>query len=420
MPTSLSPRDAVIVAATRSPIGRARKGSLAGIRPDELAVQTIRGALAQVPQLDPREIDDLQLGCAVPEGFHSGNIARVVAVRLGLDDLPGATVTRFCASSLETTRAAFHAIAAGEADVVIAAGVESLSFASGSLMHDDKRNPFFEEAWERSAARAEGRLAEPWHDPRDDGEVPDAYIAMGQTAENVADVRAVSRAAQDEYAVRSQNLAEQAQESGFFAREITPIELPDGTVVDTDDSPRHGTTLEKVAALQPAFREHGTVTAGNCCPLSDGAAALVVMSAERAEHLGITPLARVVGTAVSALSPEIMGLGPVESSRRALARTGLTMDDIDLIELNEAFAAQVIPSAEDLDIPLDRLNVHGGAIALGHPWGATGARMITTLLNGLRARDGRYGLATLCVGGGQGMAVIVERLQNDDEKDGIR
>ena len=401
--------EAVIVAATRSPIGRARKGSLASLRPDELAAQTIRAALDQVPQLDVRDIDDLQLGCALPEGYQGGNLARTVALRLGLDAVPAATVTRFCASSLETTRAAFHAIRSGEADVIISAGVESLSHLSGKLLPDEARNPYFAQAGERTARRAREEERTPWHDPRDDGEVPDAYIEMGQTAENVAELRHVSRAAQDEYAVRSQNRAEEAVASGFFAREISPVTLPDGTVVAADDSPRPGVTEDAVAALQPAFREHGTVTAGNCCPLSDGAAALVIMSEDRARDLGITPLARIVATGVSALSPEIMGLGPVEASRRALRRAGWTMEDIDLVELNEAFAAQVVPSAEDLDIPEDKLNVHGGAIALGHPWGSTGARMITTLLNGLETRGERRGLATLCIGGGQGMALIVER-----------
>lgn len=402
--------EAVIVAATRSPIGRARKGSLATLRPDDLAAQTIRAALDQVPQLDATRIDDIQLGCGIPEGYQGGNLARQVAIRLGLDQVPGATTSRFCASSLETTRSALHAIRAGEADVIVSAGVESLSFGTGRLIEDEARDPMFREAWERTERRAAEQEPSSWHDPREDGELPDPYIVMGQTAENVADVRHVSRLAQDEFAVRSQNRAEQATDSGFFAREISPVRLPDGTVVDTDDSPRRGVTEEAVASLPPAFREHGTVTAGNCCPLSDGAAALVIMSDERAADLGITPLARILATGVSGISPEIMGLGPVEATRRALERAHLDMADIDLVELNEAFAAQVIPSAEDLDIPADKLNVHGGAIALGHPWGATGARMITTLLNGLRERDGHLGLATLCVGGGQGMAVIIERM----------
>lgn len=403
--------EAVIVAATRSPIGRARKGSLATLRPDDLAAQTIQAALDQVPQLDPQQIDDLQLGCAIPEGYQGGNLARTVAVRLGLDSVPGATVTRFCASSIETTRSALHAIRAGEADAIISAGVESISHSTGALMADDARDPLFADAMARTERRAHGEERTPWHDPREDGELPDPYIVMGQTAENVADLRHVSRVAQDEFAVLSQNRAEKAVADGFFAREISPVTLPDGTVVSTDDSPRAGVSYEAVASLNPAFRELGTVTAGNCCPLSDGAAALIIMSDERAAHLGITPLARIVSTGVSALSPEIMGLGPVQATRRALSRAGLTIDDIDLVELNEAFAAQVLPSADDLDIPLDKLNVHGGAIALGHPWGATGARMITTLLHGLQERDEQRGLATLCVGGGQGMALIIERTQ---------
>ncbi|MFI8777773.1 acetyl-CoA C-acetyltransferase [Brachybacterium paraconglomeratum] len=403
--------EAVIVAATRSPIGRARKGSLKDVRPDDLAAQTIRAALDQVPQLDPATIDDLQLGCAIPEGYQGGNLARTVAVKLGLDTVPGATVTRFCASSIQTTRAAFHAIASGEARAVISAGVESISLSTGKLMEEDARDPQFKAAWERTDKRASREIPAPWHDPREDGELPDAYIQMGQTAENVAELRGVPRQAQDEFAARSQNRAEAAQASGFFAREITPITLPDGTVVDTDDSPRAGVTYEAVAGLDPVFRPEGTVTAGNCCPLNDGAAALVLMEATYARELGITPLARVVATGVSGLSPEIMGLGPVEATKKALDLAGLTIEDIDLVELNEAFAAQVLPSAEDLGIDHDKLNVHGGAIALGHPWGSTGARLTTTLLNGLAERDGRYGLATLCVGGGQGMALIVERIK---------
>jgi acetyl-CoA C-acetyltransferase len=403
--------EAVIVAATRSPIGRARKGSLKDVRPDDLAAQTIRAALDQVPQLDPATIDDLQLGCAIPEGHQGGNLARTVAGALGLDTVPGATVTRFCASSIQTTRAAFHAIVSGEARAVISAGVESISMSTGKLMEEDARDPRFRTAWERTEKRASREIPAPWTDPREDGELPDAYIQMGQTAENVAELRGVERQAQDEFAVRSQNRAEAARESGFFAREITPITLPDGTVVDTDDSPRAGVTYEAVTGLDPVFRPDGTVTAGNCCPLNDGAAALVLMERGYAKELGITPLARVVATGVSGLSPEIMGLGPVEATRRALDLAGLTIEDIDLVELNEAFAAQVLPSAEDLGIDHEKLNVHGGAIALGHPWGSTGARLTTTLLSGLAEREGRYGLATLCVGGGQGMALIIERIK---------
>lgn len=402
--------EAVIVATARSPIGRARKGSLKDIRPDDLVAQMIRAALDQVPQLDPTTIDDLQLGCAIPEGQQGGNLARTVAVRLGLDAVPGATVTRFCASSIQTTRAAFHAIVSGEARAVISAGVESISSSTGKLMEEDARDPLFQQAWERTEQRAAREVPAPWHDPREDGELPDAYIAMGQTAENVAELRGVSRQAQDEYAVRSQNRAEAAIASGFFARDITPVTLPDGTVVSADDSPRAGVTAEAVAGLDPVFRPEGTVTAGNCCPLNDGAAALVIMERGYAEELGITPLARIVATGVSGLSPEIMGLGPVEATRKALALAELTIEDIDLVEFNEAFAAQVLPAAEDLGIDHDTLNVHGGAIALGHPWGSTGARMTTTLLHGLQEREGRYGLTTLCVGGGQGMAMIIERM----------
>lgn len=402
--------EAVIVATARSPIGRARKGSLKDVRPDDLAAQMIRAALDQVPQLDPSTLDDLQLGCAIPEGQQGGNLARTVAIRLGLDAVPGATVTRFCASSIQTTRAAFHAIVSGEAKAVISAGVESISSSTGKLMEEDARDPQFREAWERTEKRASREIPAPWHDPREDGELPDAYIQMGQTAENVAELRGISRAAQDEFAVRSQNRAEAAIASGFFERDITPVTLPDGTVVSTDDGPRAGVTLESVGGLDPVFRPDGTVTAANCCPLNDGAAALVIMEAEYAKELGITPLARVVATGVSGLSPEIMGLGPVEATRRALDLAGMSIEDIDLVEFNEAFAAQVLPSAEDLGIDHDKLNVHGGAIALGHPWGSTGARMTTTLLNGLRERDGRFGLATLCVGGGQGMALIIERM----------
>ena len=403
--------EAVIVATARSPIGRAFKGALASIRPDDLTCQLVSAALAKVPQLSPGDINDLMLGCGLPGGEQGFNMARVVAVMLGHDKLPGTTVTRYCSSSLQTTRMAFHAIKAGEGDVFISAGVECVSrFATGSSdSWPDTRNTVFAEAEERSAARAEVG-APVWHDPREDGAIPDIYIAMGQTAENVAQIRGVSRAEQDEFGVRSQNMAEKALANGFWQRDITPVTLPGGTVVSADDGPRPGTTLEKVAALQPVFRPDGTVTAGNCCPLNDGAAAVVVMSDVKAAELGITPLARIVATGVTGLSPEIMGLGPVEASRQALGRAGMTIDDIDLVEINEAFAAQVIPSYQELGIDIDKLNVNGGAIAVGHPFGMTGARITSTLLNSLAFHDKTFGLETMCVGGGQGMAMIVERL----------
>ncbi len=403
--------EAVIVAVARSPIGRAFKGSLRDLRPDDLAATIVRVALDKVPQLDPADIDDLMLGCGLPGGESGFNMGRVVAVLLGYDHLPGATLTRYCGSSLQTTRMAMHAIRAGEGEVFVSAGVETVSRttkgSSDSL--PDTVNPVFDEARARTGQAAEGG-GDTWHDPRADGTLPDIYLSMGQTAENVAQLRGISRAEQDEFGVRSQNLAEQAIKDGFYAREITPVELPDGTVVDRDDGPRPGVTLDAVAALKPVFRPDGTVTAGNCCPLNDGAAAVIVMSDRKARDLGITPLARIVATGVSALSPEIMGLGPVEASRRALRLAGMSIDDIDLVEINEAFAAQVIPSYRELGIDIDRLNVHGGAIALGHPYGMTGARITNTLLNGLVTRDKTVGLETMCVGGGQGMAMIVERL----------
>jgi acetyl-CoA C-acetyltransferase len=403
--------EAVVVATARSPIGRAFKGSLISIRPDDLTAQMITAALAKVPQLDPADIGDLILGCGLPGGEQGYNMARVVAIMLGHDHLPGTTVTRYCSSSLQTTRMAFHAIKAGEGDVFISAGVECVSrFAKGSSdSWPDTKNPVFDTAEERSGKLAEGG-AEVWHDPRADGGIPDVYIAMGQTAENVAALRGVSRQEQDEFGVRSQNQAEKALADGFWQRDITPATLPDGNVVSADDGPRAGTTLEKVATLKPVFRPDGTVTAGNCCPLNDGAAAVVVMSDIKAAELGITPLARIVSTGVTALSPEIMGLGPVGASLQALARAGMTIDDIDLVEINEAFAAQVIPSYQDLGIDLDKLNVNGGAIAVGHPFGMTGARITSTLVNSLQFHDKTFGLETMCVGGGQGMAMIFERL----------
>ncbi|SCG34367.1 acetyl-CoA C-acetyltransferase [Micromonospora coxensis] len=403
--------EAVIVAAARSPIGRANKGSLRELRADDLAATIVRAALAQVPMLDPGEIDDLMLGCGQPAGEQGHNLARVVATLLDLDQLPGTTVNRYCSSSLQTTRMAMHAIRAGEGHVFVSAGVECVSrYGNGrSDGHPGSTNAAFTGATARTASRAAGG-APRWRDPRLDGHLPDVYIAMGQTAENVAQLRGVSRQRQDEFAVRSQQLAEKAIADGFWAREITPVTVPDGAVVAADDGPRPGTTLDAVAALAPVFRPDGTVTAGNSCPLNDGAAALVVMSDVRARELGVAPLARIVSTGLSALSPEIMGLGPVEASRQALRRAGMSIRDVDLVEINEAFAAQVVPSAQELGVDWGRLNVNGGAIAVGHPFGMTGARITTTLINSLRWHDRQIGLATMCVGGGQGMALVVERL----------
>jgi acetyl-CoA C-acetyltransferase len=402
--------DAVIVATARSPIGRAFKGSMTSIRPDDLLAQMVSAALAKVPALDPASIEDLIVGCGLPGGEQGFNIARVTAVLLGLDTVPGTTVNRYCSSSLQSTRMAYHAIKAGEGDVFISGGVECVSrFAKGSSDSlPDTQNRAFATAEARTKETAETEA--PWHDPRTDGELPDVYIAMGQTAENVAEARGISRLEQDEFGVRSQNFAEKALANGFWQREITPVTLPDGSVVAADDGPRAGTTLEKISTLKPVFREHGTVTAGNCCPLNDGAAALVVMSDTKAAELGLTPLARIVATGVSGLSPEIMGLGPIEAVRQALGRAGMSIDDVDLVEINEAFAAQVIPSARELGIDPSRLNVNGGAIAVGHPFGMTGARIATTLINSLQFHDKTIGLETMCVGGGQGMAMIFERL----------
>jgi len=403
--------EAVIVATARSPIGRAMKGSLVDMRPDDLTTQMVRAALAKVPALDPAGIDDLILGCGQPAGEAGFNIGRVVAVELGYDHLPGVTVNRYCSSSLQTTRMAFHAIRAGEGHAFISAGVETVSrFAHGSAdSWPQTRNPLFNDARERAdAATAEG--ASQWSDPRADGLLPDVYIAMGQTAENVALYTGISREDQDRWGVRSQNRAEEAINSGFFAREITPVTLPDGSVVSTDDGPRAGTSYEKVSQLAPVFRPNGTVTAGNACPLNDGAAAVIITSDTRAKELGLEPLARIVSTGVSGLSPEIMGLGPIEAVTKALATAKMSVSDIDLFEINEAFAVQVLGSARALGIDEDKLNVSGGAIALGHPFGMTGARITATLLNNLATYDKTFGVETMCVGGGQGMAMVVERL----------
>jgi len=397
--------EAVIVSTARSPIGRAMKGSLVECRPDDLAATIVKAALAKIPQLDPNMVQDVMLGCGEPAGESGFNMARVVAILAGMPDVPGVTVNRYCSSSLQTIRMAFHAIKAGEGDIFVAAGVETVSRFMNGVADSGPHNTAFAQAEARAAEQAQG--AEVWEPPVG---LPDIYIAMGQTAENVRLAEKISRREMDEFACLSQQRAVSSQQNGFFAREITPITTPSGAVVSKDDGPRPGTTLEKLAELQPVFRPDGQITAGNACPLNDGAAAVVVMSDSKANELGIKPLARIVASGVSALNPEIMGLGPVGACRQALSRAGMTIDDIDLVEINEAFAAQVIPSASHLGISWDKLNVNGGAIALGHPYGMTGARIMTTLLNGLQTADKTFGLETMCVGGGQGMAMIIERL----------
>jgi acetyl-CoA C-acetyltransferase len=400
--------EAVIVATGRTPIGRAFKGSLIDCRPDDLTALVVKTVLAKLPALDPQTVEDLIVGCGQPAGESGFNVARVAAVLAGLPDVPGVTVNRYCSSSLQTIRMAAHAIKAGEGDVFVAAGVETVSrYGAGASDVGKAVNTLFTDAMARTAARTP-EVGEPWAPAAG---LPDIYIAMGQTAENVAELEKVSRGEMDEFAVLSQTRAVASQENGFFDREIIPVTLADGTIVSRDDGPRAGTTLEKLSALQPAFRQGGTVTAGNACPLNDGAAAVVVMSDTRARELGLTPLARIVASGVSGLNPEIMGLGPIEACRQALKRAKMTIDDIDLVEINEAFAAQVIPSARHLGISWDKLNVKGGGIALGHPFGMTGARIMTTLLNALEDEDKQFGLESMCVGGGQGMAMIVERLR---------
>jgi len=402
--------EAVIVSTARSPIGRAGKGSLKDMRPDDLAVQMVRAALDKVPELDPAEVVDLVLGVGQPAGESGNNLGRAVAVLSGMDHLPGVTVNRYCSSSLQTTRMAFHAIKAGEGHAYISAGVETVSrFGNGWADEPAAQNPVFADAQALTDKRAGGG-AETWVDSRTTGDLPDLYIAMGHTAENVAQILGMSRQEQDEFSVRSQNLACQRIEEGFWAREIIPVTLPDGTVVSADDGPRPGTTIEGVSQLKPVFRPDGTVTAGNACPLNDGAAALVIMSDTKAKELGLTPLARIVSTAVTGLSPEIMGLGPVEAIPAALRNAGMGLADIDLFEINEAFAVQSLGSAQQLGIPLDKLNVNGGAIAVGHPFGMTGARITATLINSMQWHDKQYGVEAMCVGGGMGMAMVIERL----------
>ncbi len=397
--------EAVIVATSRTPIGRAVKGSLVDVRPDDMSAFIISDVLGKVPQIDGADVEDVMWGCAQPAGEAGYNIARLSGLLAGLD-VPGVTVNRYCSSSLQTIRMAAHAVRAGEGDVFVSGGVECVSrFAAGASDRGGK-NDKFAEAEARSAERS-GEGTATWSPPEG---LPDIYIAMGQTAENVAQAWNVSRERQDEFGVRSQNRAEAAQERGFFEREITPYPLADGTLVSTDDGIRAGTVIEKVSQLKPVFRPDGTVTAGNACPLNDGAAAVVVMSDTKAAELGVKPLARIVASGVAAVNPEIMGLGPIPAITQVLERAGMTIDDVDLVEINEAFAAQVIPSADELGIDYDKLNVNGGAIALGHPFGMTGARIMGTLLNGLEDADKTVGIESMCVGGGQGMAMIVERL----------
>jgi acetyl-CoA C-acetyltransferase len=397
--------EAVIVATARTPIGRANKGSLTECRPDDLSALIIKSVLEKVPSLDPQTVEDIIWGCGQPGGEAGYNVARVSAILAGLPDVPGVTVNRYCSSSLQTIRMAAHAVKAGEGDVFIAGGVETVSRYLHGASDTGPHNPDFADAEARTAERTQG--ASSWEPPAG---LPDIYIAMGQTAENVVLAEGVTREEMDEWGARSQQRAVAAQERGFFDREITPVTLADGTVVAKDDGPRPGTTVEKLAELKPVFRPDGKVTAGNACPLNDGSAAVIVMSDTRANELGIQPLARIVSSGVTGLNPEIMGMGPVEACRMALARAGMTIDQIDQVEINEAFAAQVLPSMKHLGIDPEKLNPNGGAIALGHPFGQTGARIMTTLLNGLEDSGGRFGLESMCVGGGQGMAMVVERL----------
>ena len=384
--------EAVIVSIGRTPIGRAVKGSLIDQRPDDLGAYVVSEVLKRVPQLDRGQIDDVICGCALPGGEQSHNIARIISILTGVG-APGTTVNRYCASSLQAVRMAFHAIKAGEGDVFVCAGVESSTRSPLGVFCDqpDTQNPRLQ------AGNAEG--------------FPQAYLAMGVTAENVADKYDISREEMDRYALQSHQRAVRARRECIFAEEIIPVPLATGTMT-ADDGPRPDTSLEKLAMLKPVFREGGRVTAGNSCPLNDGAAAAVVMSADLARQLGIKPIARILSTGVSSVEPELMGLGPIESTRQALERARMSIDDVDVVEINEAFAAQVIPSARGIGVdPFgDKLNPHGGAIALGHPFGMTGVRILATLLNGLRTRDQTIGLETMCVGGGQGMAMIVERL----------
>jgi acetyl-CoA C-acetyltransferase len=385
--------EAVIVETVRTPIGRAGKGSLADVRPDDLAAFAIRTLIEKVPAVDAAEVVDVMIGCGFPQERQGMNLARRAVLLAGLPDtVPGTTVNRFCASSLQTIRMAFHAIRADEGDVYIAGGVESISQVSGYPKDSEELHPLLT--------------------GHENGAITNVYNPMGLTAENVAERWDVSREDMDRFAQRSQERAVAAQGSGFFDRELTPYTKEDGTVVAADDGPRASSTLEKLSALEPVFVPGGKVTAGNACPLNDGAAAVLVMSEDRARELGLKPRARIIASAVTGVDPEIMGVGPIDAVRQALKRAGMTIEDVDVVELNEAFAAQVLPVARELGIdPFgEKLNPNGGAIALGHPYGMTGARIMATLLNDLETRDETIGVETMCVGGGQGMAMVVERL----------
>jgi acetyl-CoA C-acetyltransferase len=411
---TLAPTDAVIVAAARTPIGRAARGALADVRAEDLFITAARGALDRASGLSPATLDDVIVGAWLQVGDQGSNLARRIGVLMGWDAVSGTTVNRACTSSLQALAMASHAIRSGEGQAFLVGGVESISHyaqrRTAGTTADDAKHPALRAVASRYRAQLEERAPmAPWRDPRADGEIPDVHLAMGLTAENVAQHRGITRADQDAYALLSQERTAAAVASGFFTREIAPVTTEHG-VVATDDCPRPGTSAAGLSALQPAFVDDGTVTAGNCCPLADGAAALVVTSADRAARDGVVPLARVVATATSALSPEIMGLGPVEATARALQRAGMTPSDLDLVELNEAFAAQVLPCIDDIGVDHERVNVFGGAIALGHPYGMGGARLTTTLLNGMQHTDATVGLVTMCAAGGQGMAVVLERM----------
>jgi acetyl-CoA C-acetyltransferase len=384
--------EAVIVATARSPIGRAYKGSLIEVRADDLAAHAINALMEKVPQVERSSVNDVMLGCGLTHSEQGFNLARPASLLAGMPDtVPATTVNRFCASSLQTIRMAFHAITVGEGDTYIAAGTESVSRTYGKGFDSEDLNPRFTD------------------NTRSDY-INDVYIPMGNTAENVAEKYGITRQRMDEFAKRSQDRAVEAQKNGFFDREIVPIELPDGRIIKDDDGPRPNTTVEKLGELPPAFRPGGSVTAGNSCPLNDGSAAVLVMSDERARELGLTPLARIIASSVIALEPEYMGMGPVGAVRNVLARAKMSLDDVDVIEINEAFAAQVLASVDELGIDMDKLNPHGGAIALGHPFGMTGARIMGTLINDLQTLDKTVGIETMCVGGGQGMAMVIELL----------